>query len=190
MDSTFQRNGSFERLFKSLRKQDREWMASQIYLARTSGGYLEYPEEQIPMLNTCIGLVNMAMDNDFNAEVDTIVCAVTEIDRIEDEFGIEILETPPRPKCIQHGECECNGLITKREFLWDYRPRAKDIARGELGCSKVLCLNMCDKHYWKLVDENGGMQPTTAGWDEWDAIDGLLGARRHPRKRTLSQMNE
>jgi len=186
MNATFQRDGSFEQLFKGISKEDRAWLASEIYRARSSGGYVEYPQVHVKHLNTCIGLVNMAMDHDFNDEVDQIVLSITEKDRIEEEFGIEILDNIPAIKCICEAEQECRGLKMKREFLWDYRPRAKDIARGMVRCNMVLSVNMCDGHYWRVIDANGGKPPVAVGWDEWDALDGIL--PHMPRKRTYSQV--
>ena len=68
-------------------------------------------------------------------------------------------------KCFH---CEGTEGVMKRSFQWHYRPRGKDIARGEVGHSNyMLSVSFCDKCYSRVEGES------VRGWDWWDAYDCL-----------------
>lgn len=132
---------------------------------------MEYPEERVSPLGTCIALVNMAMDNDMNDQVDEIIIDVTNIDQIEDEFDIDIIENIPRKNCFCCGIGQEGGTgeILTREFPW------KSKYKREEDEGTNLEVDMCEGHYDQILIDNDGQVPSTFGHDWYDAVEGIIG---------------
>lgn len=73
----------------------------------------------------------------------------------------------------EHTNClNCHGTqeLSQCTFPAQYIPKTKYIARGERRCDDAsLEITLCAK----CRDQLDGA--TTAGWDFWDMVDGLLG---------------
>lgn len=63
--------------------------------------------------------------------------------------------------------CDSTVGVQTRSFVWNYRPRAKDIARGHVAKQTTLAVEVCADCF----KYTSGIQLT--GWDMWEAVDGL-----------------
>ena len=82
--------------------------------------------------------------------------------------GVAML--PRLPMCEFCGDDEC---VKSRAFEWHYRPRAKDLARGDSPGLTLLDVMMCGVCFG-LVGPGGEIcVQSVFGWDRWDAFDGL-----------------
>ena len=81
-------------------------------------------------------------------------------------------------RCTAEGYGICEGSLTEHVVVWHVRPRMKDLAKGHAPCDTTLPVVLCDQHYKRISDHytdgNGNKLPAVRGWDEADALDGLI----------------
>ena len=102
------------------------------------------------------------------------------------EFILEYLEPPKETECCGKCYSECSGTKKKRVFVWHFRNRAK---YGGEEYMTTLAVNMCEKHFAKLLEKNEGKKPMAIGWDYWEALDSILYTldEKAPQYETMQQ---
>ena len=80
-------------------------------------------------------------------------------------------------RCAAAGYGVCDGSLLEHAAVWHVRPRMKDLAKGCGINETTLPVVLCSHHYKRITDQysNGDKLPTMYGWDEADALDGLIG---------------
>tara|TARA_Y100000310_G_C20190694_1_gene582362 strand:- start:150 stop:398 length:249 start_codon:yes stop_codon:yes gene_type:complete len=67
-------------------------------------------------------------------------------------------------------DCDNHNETSEKEFTWHVRPRAKELARGDLPYQTTIYIVICDKCAKKCEELN---IKDVYGWDRWDTLDNL-----------------
>jgi hypothetical protein len=67
--------------------------------------------------------------------------------------------------------CSKGGETLVYQIIFEYRPRCKDVSRGEMREFNKCIIDLCEFHHNLIKKENGGVLPIFVGSDTWDAMD-------------------
>jgi hypothetical protein len=71
----------------------------------------------------------------------------------------------------------CQGQLSEYKVVWHVRPRMKDLAKGYGFYDSTIQVMLCSEHHNAIAETNDmavGKLPELYGWDEADALDGLV----------------
>lgn len=145
----------------------------------TNDAIIDYGSFQVDLCSGCWQLVCSTLrfpfwvstlDRSLEDEIEDLLLSI----RADENFP---LKADPMPLFQERRDpatclnCHAAHPVRTRCLPMDYRPRQKDLRKGEKRAYGQITLSLCEDCWESLVCSSDDV--VLSGWDWWDAVDGL-----------------